>query len=178
MVATISNYTAQDLRNLMTSAMAHISSQTCIRFTPRTNERDYVYVTSGNGCYSNVGKAGGRQVISLPGMCRNMGTFVHELIHAIGFHHEQSRTDRDQFVKINWENIESGRENNFETYAANIISPFGVSYDYNSVMHYSKLAFSKNRRDPTIVPIDGSEIGQRKGMSSGDVAKINQMYCQ
>ncbi|CAL8069317.1 unnamed protein product [Orchesella dallaii] len=171
----------QDLRSLFLSATAHISSRTCIRFTPRTNEKDYVYVSSGSGCYSNVGKAGGKQVVSLPRACRNLGTFIHELIHAIGFHHEQSRTDRDQFVKIKWENIERGKANNFDKYAANVISPFGVSYDYGSVMHYSRLAFSKNRRDPTIETINvgsNAEIGQRRGMSTGDVAKINQMYCQ
>ncbi|ODN02524.1 Zinc metalloproteinase nas-13 [Orchesella cincta] len=171
----------QDLRTMFNAATAHISSLTCIRFTPRTTEKDYVYVSSGNGCYSNVGKVGGKQIVSLPRACRNLGTFVHELIHALGFHHEQSRTDRDQFVKIKWENIERGKQNNFDKYAASVISPFGVTYDYSSVMHYSRLAFSKNRRDPTIEAISAAataEIGQRRGMSSGDVSKIKQMYCQ
>lgn len=38
-------------------------SRTCIRWVPRTHEKDYVAFTNDNsGCWSSVGKIGGRQV--------------------------------------------------------------------------------------------------------------------
>ena len=52
---------------------------------------------------------GGGQVLSLQaGGCTNIGIVAHELIHALGFYHEQSRNDRDSFVTVNYNNILSG----------------------------------------------------------------------
>lgn len=144
---------------------------------PRSNEKDYILVIQGKGCYSHVGLIGGKQDVSLPSACNRLGIFVHELIHAIGFNHEQSRTDRDDYVEIKYENIKPGTSLNFKKFGANVIAPFGVSYDYGSVMHYGKTAFTKNGED-TIVPKTRAEIGQRRGMSSNDAAKINNMYCK
>ena len=52
---------------------------------------------------------GGRQQLSLAAGCvTRHGTIMHEFLHALGFHHEQKRGDRDDFVTINWGNIQSG----------------------------------------------------------------------
>ena len=70
--------------------------------------------------------------------------------HILGFWHEQSRYDRDEFVKINWDNIRESvsdfqfeiREKKFsETFEKNLISR--ISYDYCSLMHYSEYAGAK-----------------------------------
>ncbi|MCL4167289.1 UNVERIFIED_CONTAM: hypothetical protein GTU68_014952, partial [Idotea baltica] len=59
--------------------------------------------------------------------------------------HEQSREDRNNFVTINFGNIESGKEHNFDQ--ADVASSTDVgSYDYGSIMHYGPYAFSNNEQ--------------------------------
>ena len=63
-------------------------------------------------CYSYVGRIGGQQTLSLDSRCyssKEPGIVLHEFMHAIGFFHEQSRTDRDSHIKINWSNIQAGK---------------------------------------------------------------------
>lgn len=111
-------------------------------------------------------------------MClETLGTPVHELLHAVGFMHEQNREERDSFVTINSKNIERGREKNFEKAKTGDATGFGVSYDYGSVMHYSSIAFSKNGQ-PTIEAKQKTNkaMGQRDGFSNSDIDKIKRMY--
>ena len=135
------------------------------------------------GCSSYVGRQGGPQLLRLaPNVpesgCFRLYTIVHEFIHAFGFHHMQSSHDRDKFVQIVWENIQSGTENNFNLYGKNYIDHFGVKYDYGSVMHYSATSFSVNG-GATIVPIQemgNLRMGQRDHMSESDILRIKRMY--
>ncbi|RXN05927.1 high choriolytic enzyme 1-like protein [Labeo rohita] len=101
--------------------------------------------------------------------------FMHELNHALGFYHEQTRSDRDQYVKINWENISPDMAYNFQRQNTNNQN---TPYDYGSVMHYGRTAFSIQPGLETITPIpDGTvEIGQRQGMSNTDILRINKLY--
>ena len=84
--------------------------------------------------------------------CVSIGTVVHEMLHAAGFWHEQSRPDRDQHVSILWENISPGREDNFARYSRAEVSTLSLPYDTESVMHYSATAFSRNGQY-TITPL-------------------------
>ena len=61
-----------------------------------------------NRCYSYVGRIFGNQTVSLDNDCLYSDAIKHELMHAAGFYNEQSRTDRDNYVKINYANIEFG----------------------------------------------------------------------
>ena len=84
--------------------------------------------------------------------CVSLGTVIHEMLHASGFWHEQSRPDRDQHVRILWSNIYPGREDNFARYTRAEVSTLSLPYDTSSVMHYSSRAFSRNGQ-MTISPI-------------------------
>ena len=68
-----------------------------------------------------------------------MGIAVHEMVHALGFLHEQSRPDRDDYVSIITGNIIPGRESNFAKFASQHTKLHGIGYDYGSLMHYSSM---------------------------------------
>lgn len=51
-------------------------------------------------CFSSVGDQQTGQILSLGSGCDHKAVIEHELLHALGFYHEQSRTDRDDYVDI------------------------------------------------------------------------------
>ncbi|KAK4020421.1 hypothetical protein OUZ56_002401 [Daphnia magna] len=164
-------------RSVIARAMLEYHNKTCIRFVPRTNQRDYVHIMPGSGCSSNVGRTGGGQPVSLGSGCVYVGIVIHELMHAAGFWHEQSRGDRDNFIAIQWDNIINGMAYNFQKYNLDRIQYLGAPYDTSSVMHYDAFAFAKNRERPTIIAKkQGTELGQRRGFSDVDVMKLNKLY--
>uniref|UniRef100_A0A8C2D3I3 Metalloendopeptidase n=1 Tax=Cyprinus carpio TaxID=7962 RepID=A0A8C2D3I3_CYPCA len=129
-----------------------------------------------NWCFSSLGRTGGKQVVSLNRQgCVYHGIAQHELNHALGFYHEQTRSDRDQYVRINWKNISPDMAYNFQKQNTNNQN---TPYDYGSVMHYGKTAFSIQPGLETITPIPDEtvEIGQRQGMSNIDILRINKLY--
>lgn len=161
----------------VTNAIAHWENNTSLRFIPRTNQSNYIEFRSGGGCSSSVGMVGGRQYINLANGC-STGNTIHEIGHAIGLWHEQSRTDRDQYITVNFNNIQSNREFNFRTYAeqGRDGDEYTTSLDLGSIMMYGSFAFSRNGQ-PTITRKDGSTYSvQRNALSSADLQGINQMY--
>jgi len=161
----------------ITNAIAEIQANTSIRFVKRTSANasdfpNYIEFFAGSGCWSYVGMRGGKQQISLAGGCGN-GSTIHEILHALGMWHEQSREDRNEFVTINWDNIQDGREHNFNQH---IVDGTDIgAYNYSSIMHYGRFAFSKNGL-PTIEPKGSNSIGQRSGMSDLDIAGVEELY--
>ena len=56
-----------------------------LRIVPRTTHRDYIRIYRGGGCSSLVGRKGGVQDLSLGNYCAtNVGTPIHEFLHALG----------------------------------------------------------------------------------------------
>lgn len=160
--------------------MNEIESKTCVKFVPRQSEADFVEIHSGQGCSAVVGRRGGRQSVSLMNpKCVTHGVVIHELLHSLGFYHMQSNYDRDDHVRIIFENVLTGREHNFRKYTNNEVSIYGTHYDLDSILHYGRTFFSRNGRNTieTLIPADVSRIGQRRGMSSGDIQRVRNMYC-
>jgi len=177
-----------DEKNTIFSGLVNIQDNTCMRFYTY-NEADlkgfdYVRIQrgSGQGCYSNyIGRAGvGKQIINLqpnePSGCIFPGTSAHEMLHAIGFDHQQNAPGRNDYVTINFQNIESGKSHNFNEDSSSEYTSFGAAYDYDSVMHYGEYDFSSNGQKTISVKKSGAKIGQRKAISSTDAYKVQKMH--
>jgi len=164
-------------RNMVYRAIKEYQKYTCVKFKPRTNERDYAMFYHGGGCSSMIGRQGrGRQLISLAAGCiRSLGVVIHEMMHCAGFFHEQSRQDRDNHIQINWNNIQTSMQYNFQKYRSGEASTLHQPYDADSVMHYGGYAFSKNGR-PSIQSKRGKRLGQRAKMSTIDIKQLNIYY--
>ncbi|XP_015906299.1 astacin-like metalloprotease toxin 5 isoform X1 [Parasteatoda tepidariorum] len=161
-------------------AMKHYADKTCIRFVPRTDERQYVKIFAGRGCYSHVGKTLGEQPLSLGAGCFKMGTLLHEMGHTVGFFHEHSRSDRDDYLNIHYENIQKGMEDQFVKLRPKqnqLLSPF----DFDSVMLYGETVFSKSHYDglKTMTAKDGRKIvdvNDKFALSKDDILRISKLY--
>lgn len=164
-------------QNRVHDAIRHWESNTNLKFVQRTSQSNYIYFVSGSGCSSYVGMIGGKQNITLSSSC-STGNTIHEIGHAVGLWHEQSRVDRGNFITINYDNIQSGREHNFHTYSQQGMDgkEYTSSLDFGSLMMYGSYSFSSNGK-PTMVKKDGSTFNvQRTGLSTGDKTGINNMY--
>ncbi|CAH2307439.1 astacin-like metalloendopeptidase [Pelobates cultripes] len=173
---TSSSFQFMDLAYLGAS-FSELEGSTCVRFIPQTTETDYISFENLQGCWSSIGCVGGAQTVSLgkPG-CMWTGIMTHEIMHALGLHHEHVRMDRSQYINVLWQNILSDYKSNFEeSFTLNLNLS---SYDYGSLMHYEGTAFSIDGISPTIVaiPYNNVSFGQRSEMSQLDIVKINTLY--
>ncbi|XP_047457107.1 hatching enzyme 1.2 isoform X2 [Mugil cephalus] len=156
-------------------AMENVEQGTCVRFVPRTHQRDFIDIQPKSGCWSYLGSRGGGQTVSLQSPhCLQVGVISHEFMHTLGFVHEQSRFDRDNYVTIMWPNIWRDRLRNFEKFRSDGLD---LPYDYGSIMHFGMYAYSQDG-EPTIIAKNSKDIklGQRSSLSNIDKLKINRLY--
>jgi hypothetical protein len=160
--------------------MDELENAASIDFIPRTNEGDYLHIRDSGTNSSWVGRIGGSQFVEIYNWNVRF-IMVHEFMHAMGIFHEQQRPDRDQFVTIRSENIQPGVGVNF---SIQVGAATHGAYDYDSVMHYDRCAFS------TCCPTGSScgcaaacetitapqPIGQRGHLSAGDFAVLQFLY--
>ncbi|XP_075070513.1 meprin A subunit beta-like [Mixophyes fleayi] len=166
-------------KGIILKAFERYRLKTCINFTPWNGEQHYISVFKDKGCYSSVGnRQCGKQQLSIGLDCDTVEIVQHEFLHALGFDHEHSRSDRDDYLSVVWENIQPGKEDNFKLRDDKITSFLNVPYDYTSIMHYAKTIFG-NGRDLTMIPKNPQFInimGRQMDLSDSDVLKLNRLY--
>ncbi|XP_042217544.1 zinc metalloproteinase nas-4-like [Homarus americanus] len=129
--------------------------------------------------YVNLRK--GYQVVNLQRGCLVVtGTPMHEFLHAAGIFHQQCRIDRDDYIFVQLKNTVSSYAHNFKIFRSKfpLLWLQGLPYDYHSVMHYGKKAFSSN--DQNVIEVKKKDfagsLGQRPTLSRSDIANLNRMY--
>ncbi|KAG5834224.1 hypothetical protein ANANG_G00259300, partial [Anguilla anguilla] len=166
----ISDNLAHREKDIM-AAFEEISENTCVSFHAHTSEADYLLFTKGYGCASYLGRTGGEQPIYIGDRCKT-GNIVHEIMHALGFHHEHMRKDRDDHVTVVYSNIIPHRVRNFAKIRGDTQ---GLPYDTESIMHYGQRFFSVNGK-ATIISKDTKAIGQRIQLSVLDILRVQLLY--
>ncbi|KAL9698221.1 hypothetical protein quinque_001662 [Culex quinquefasciatus] len=175
-------------RTIISKAIAQYTASTCVRFVPRTTEATFVTIDSSpTGCWSYIGRSLNNSYnlvnLQVPN-CITTGTVAHELMHALGFYHEFTRTDRDDYVTIDTGALDPKYQTvsfynaNYAKLAANLTPLYGIPYNYGSVMHYSKWAGAYNQSRPVmnnIKPWTG-DFGNKIGLAATDIQAINFMY--
>jgi hypothetical protein len=151
-------------------------------FTQRGSEKNYIsffFNRDSDGFYSSsIGMSGKKQTIHLA-TGYSVGTAIHEIGHALGLFHEQSRTDRDNYIIIHYDNILDNKEHNFDTYTASGYDGFNYhNFDWQSIMLYpSYTGFENDTSKPAITRLDGTTFSrQNVRLSVGDLNTIYAMY--
>ncbi|CAE48502.1 Zinc metalloproteinase nas-31 [Caenorhabditis elegans] len=158
-------------------AVAFWQNVTCINIMQSSTAINRIRVFKGQGCYSYVGRISGVQDLSLGTGCEEFGTAAHELGHALGFFHTQSRYDRDNYISINYANIDPSYVEQFDKETSNTNFNYGMPYDYGSIMQYGATSASSNdkatmiARDTEYQDTMGSDF-----VGFYDISMMNEHY--
>ncbi len=172
---------------LMLQSMAAIEAVANIHFVVRVAQPNYLHIQSGSGNNSYVGTIGGAQTVNIFNWNYKF-IMCHELIHALGVWHEQSRADRGTYVTVNYANIQTAYAGNYNIVSsAAAVGPF----DFDSVMLYDACSFSTccaagftcscatscaaMQTLPAYAAFQ-SGMGQRTHLSTGDIAGLVSRY--
>uniref|UniRef100_A0A7E4W3Z8 Metalloendopeptidase n=1 Tax=Panagrellus redivivus TaxID=6233 RepID=A0A7E4W3Z8_PANRE len=171
------------------AAIQEIETKTCVRFKfettkPSNSHIYYVKTASSTVCgLSYIGRVEPVNTIYLTFGCGNpTGVAIHETLHALGLNHEQLRGDRDQFITINWANVNPQNYDFFAIADSKQFTSYGVKYDYGSIMHYNQFIASQFPTKPSMTAkVDPAKnnalMGQRNGLSARDIELVTKMYC-
>jgi hypothetical protein len=161
-------------------AIQYLTKNTNLVFVPLTDQtKDAIVFEPGSAhCLSALGKTGGRQPIRLASDCGRT-EILHEILHALGFLHEHSRPDRDQYVEVVWDNVDEKFRDQFRAAPPSLDDPSrGTPFDFGSVMLYPPNLFAKRPGLVTLRPREGKPPIHpvRDGLSPADIRRIREVY--
>nr|VZI01845.1 unnamed protein product [Spirometra erinaceieuropaei] len=170
----------------MKEAIKTWNEETCVELRPfRSGDKSWVRITDGHGCstdYIGFGGISGEQRLMLSSHgCRFYGLYVHELGHVIGLEHEHVRSDRDEVVDVDMNDVADEYQRAYEKRKAAELNTFGTPYDLQSIMHYGPDAFSANVDKSPLTVKNPAIRHVLKDVSSKDISfwdarAINKYY--
>jgi len=154
-------------------------SGSAIQLVPyQEGDQDVLVFENGNkDCKSYLGKVGGKQPIWLDANC-GAREIAHEIMHALGFIHEQNRSDRDAFVQVNFDNVEEGAEINFELFPQSLMTVSGtMPFDFESIMIYPATIFARSNNVLTMQSkVQGRMIVPASHLTRSDLLRLERAY--
>lgn len=197
------DFDSEEFKNRFESAAAEImEAAPCIKFkywtstdfdSRKSNKLDFVHVYENPyaiTCHSSVGYerfAWRTMDLSSNGTFCNKQKMLHALLHILGFFHMDNSADRDNYVTIDWGNL-NGRDRGLGLFNVipSGITRFGTLYDYTSIMHEGPYSSSiEPGKKKTIIAKapsgekkygDPNRMGQREAMSLGDKIRLRSLY--
>jgi len=182
---SIRDWYSKEHVQMIEEAIKVIEKHTCVKFVPYTNQANYVLIHAGPACFtSGVGMEKGENLVSLSSTaCMVHRIVIHELLHRIGLHHEQSRYDRDQYLTIHTDKFKNN--DSYSHFQLRIVpetetSFYGIPYNYASVMHYD--AWSLGNGGPGDLVMEPknlyylSVMGYSQTANETDFEKIRRIY--
>lgn len=177
-------FSASGITSQIQQAMQEWAAYTPVKFVPRTSSHaDYVeFIGTADENSSYIGRQGGKQIIRLTASSNlQASTAVHEIGHAIGMFHEQSRADRDNYINVNWSNIKPDKVHNYKNYIETGEAGIDLgTFDFYSIMLYGSKTSDTNFVYNTAIPVmtkkDGSLFYSNFYLSSGDIDAAKYLY--
>uniref|UniRef100_A0A1I8AIB8 Zinc metalloproteinase n=1 Tax=Steinernema glaseri TaxID=37863 RepID=A0A1I8AIB8_9BILA len=175
----------QNARNVINQAINFWKSTTCVQFNyvdPQTTTAFPVLIFyAGSGCYSSVGRQSNSQMqyVSIGNYCEYVATAAHEIAHALGLFHEQSRLDRDDHIWVDTSNIQAGHSGDYQKQNASTNYNYGMPYDYQGIMHHRQGVWAQNASLPVMFTLDPNyqlSMGWSQLPVFGDVVEVNMHY--
>ena len=159
-----------------------LDNKRVIKMRPYNPNKDkaYVYFKKGSShCYAEVGYTGSVTQVALNEKC-GYGEIFHEVFHVLGFFHEQNRFDRDEHIKILWENIDEEHWPQFEKFPQESLpdalqNPQVTPFSFYTFMLYRPTAFSNNS-DYSIVTTSGDPYSQILEPTTEDFRRARLLY--
>lgn len=177
---TIGTGVSAKLRSTITDAIQSYTDNTPVRWVARASQTNYVLfraepATSNECGDSQVGMQGGQQVINISSAtgCGDTGTIIHEMGHTIGLEHEVTRSNRNFYVNIRYQNMD---KNAYGQYDQDLSQVDVLPYDYGSIMHYGVDGFMRNDSNTIDTIPAGIVLSNSTGLSAGDIEAIRTVY--
>ncbi|ULT89168.1 hypothetical protein L3Y34_007971 [Caenorhabditis briggsae] len=160
-------------RELMSTAMKYIASQTCVTFEESSTAANRLRFMNDGGCASYIGMNGGEQLLWFGDGCSIFGTAVHEIMHTLGIFHTHSRYDRNNYLSVNLTEVPENMLSNLAMETAETTYN-AVPFEYGSTLLYRYNTWG----DGTLYPKQGAfekTMGLRR-VSFYDIVNINSRY--
>lgn len=159
-------------------AMREWETASGVRFIPHTTESNYLKIVNGSGNYATLGMVGGEQTLHMKDWDNGKFLLIHELGHTLGMLHEHQRPDRDNYIKVHYQNMLPASYFNFDILpGTEVVGP----YDFHSIMHYGSKNESINGNStiemlPPYIEFQKIIDGPKQRLGNGDRNGVLDLY--